>query len=202
MPGRVGEATVRPDLREARDRHALTLDAARPEAIAKRHALGLRSAPREHCRPVDPGSFVEYGALAFAAQTQPTHARRPDEEHSGRRNGHGHRERQRRAFRRRGITLRRAGLRRDGARRNAGHARPRPRPTGCSGSHRRRRLAGRALCRGWRRAPRRHGQPDRGGPACHELSRVRTAQRPGAGGVHRRRPLLCRQRGTSSAAAT
>ena len=37
-------ASVRADLQEVRDRHALTLDAARPEAVAKRHALGLRTA--------------------------------------------------------------------------------------------------------------------------------------------------------------
>ncbi len=69
-PGEDEAATMlRPDLREARDRHALTLDAARPEAIAKRHALGLRSARENIADLVDPGSFVEYGALAFAAQT-------------------------------------------------------------------------------------------------------------------------------------
>ena len=51
------------------DRHALTLDAARPEAIAKRHALGLRTARENVADLVDPGSFVEYGALAYAAQT-------------------------------------------------------------------------------------------------------------------------------------
>ena len=35
---------IRPDLQRVLDRHAHTLDAARPEAIAKRHALGLRTA--------------------------------------------------------------------------------------------------------------------------------------------------------------
>ncbi len=70
-PGRTDDAAapLRPDLREARERQALTLDAARPEAIAKRHALGLRSARENIADLVDPGSFVEYGALAFAAQT-------------------------------------------------------------------------------------------------------------------------------------
>ena len=59
-----------------RARQALTLDAARPEAIAKRHALGLRSA-RENVEDLcDAGSFVEYGSLAFAAQTR----RRPADE--------------------------------------------------------------------------------------------------------------------------
>ncbi|MDY0743198.1 carboxyl transferase domain-containing protein [Paucibacter sp. R3-3] len=60
----------RVELAAWRARQALTLDTARPEAIAKRHALGLRSA-RENVEDLcDPGSFVEYGALAFAAQTR------------------------------------------------------------------------------------------------------------------------------------
>jgi len=69
----VGE---RADLQALRERQALTLDAARPEAIAKRHALGLRSARENIADLVDPGSFREYGALAYAAQR----ARRPLEE--------------------------------------------------------------------------------------------------------------------------
>ena len=60
---------LRADLREARDRHALTLDEARPDAIARRHARGLRSARENVADLVDPGSFSEYGALAYAAQT-------------------------------------------------------------------------------------------------------------------------------------
>lgn len=51
-------------------RHALTLDAARPAAIGKRHALGLRTARENLADLCDPGSFVEYGALAVAAQSQ------------------------------------------------------------------------------------------------------------------------------------
>jgi acetyl-CoA carboxylase carboxyltransferase component len=64
------EAAVRADLQEVLDRHALTLDAQRPEAIAKRHALGLRSARENIADLCDAGSFIEYGALAFAAQTR------------------------------------------------------------------------------------------------------------------------------------
>jgi acetyl-CoA carboxylase carboxyltransferase component len=60
--------TQRADLQEVLDRHALTLDAARPEAVARRHALGLRMARENIADLCDPGSFVEYGALAFAAQ--------------------------------------------------------------------------------------------------------------------------------------
>ena len=59
---------VRPDLQRVFDRHAATLDAARPEAMAKRHALGLRSARENIAQLCDAGSFIEYGALAVAAQ--------------------------------------------------------------------------------------------------------------------------------------
>ena len=61
---------IRPDLAESLGRHALTLDAARPEAVAKRHKLGQRTA-RENVEDLcDPDSFIEYGALTFAAQRQ------------------------------------------------------------------------------------------------------------------------------------
>lgn len=58
----------RPDLAEYAARMALLEDSARPAAVAKRHALGLRTA-RENIEDLfDPGSFSEYGALAVAAQ--------------------------------------------------------------------------------------------------------------------------------------
>lgn len=63
-------ATVRADLQAVLDRHALTLDAARPEAVAKRHALGLRTARENIADLCEAGSFIEYGALAIAAQTR------------------------------------------------------------------------------------------------------------------------------------
>lgn len=59
----------RADLQALFDRHALTEDAARPEAVARRHALGLRTARENIADLCDPGSFVEYGALAIAAQS-------------------------------------------------------------------------------------------------------------------------------------
>ena len=59
---------VRAELQELRDREALLADASRPEAVAKRRALGLRTARENVADLCDPGSFVEYGALAFAAQ--------------------------------------------------------------------------------------------------------------------------------------
>ncbi len=66
--GEVDLDAIRPDLAESIARHALTLDAARPEAIAKRHAQGGRSARENIEDLVDAGSFVEFGALAVAAQ--------------------------------------------------------------------------------------------------------------------------------------
>ena len=59
---------LRADLQEVITRHAFTLDAARPEAVAKRHALGLRTARENVADLCDAGSFTEYGALAIAAQ--------------------------------------------------------------------------------------------------------------------------------------
>ena len=66
----VTTATIRADLQAVLDRHALTLDAARPEAVAKRHALGLRTARENIADLCEAGSFIEYGALAIAAQTR------------------------------------------------------------------------------------------------------------------------------------
>ncbi|MBS1893038.1 MAG: biotin carboxylase, partial [Actinobacteria bacterium] len=59
---------IRPDLAELRTRRALTEDAARPEAVERRHAAGGRTARENLADLVDPGSFVEYGRFAIAAQ--------------------------------------------------------------------------------------------------------------------------------------
>src|SRR6202020_2642429 len=58
----------RADLEEVRHRHLLTLDEGRPKAITKRHNQNRRTARENIADLVDPGSFVEYGALAVAAQ--------------------------------------------------------------------------------------------------------------------------------------
>jgi acetyl-CoA carboxylase carboxyltransferase component len=59
---------IRADLEEVLDRQARTRDEARPEAVAKRHARGHRTA-RENLEDLcDPGTFSEYGSLALAAQ--------------------------------------------------------------------------------------------------------------------------------------
>jgi acetyl/propionyl-CoA carboxylase alpha subunit/acetyl-CoA carboxylase carboxyltransferase component len=58
----------RADLDEVRQRHLLTLDEARPAAVAKRHKQDRRTARENIAELIDPGSFIEYGALAVAAQ--------------------------------------------------------------------------------------------------------------------------------------
>ena len=58
----------REDLAEVVSRHAVTLDAARPEAVARRHARSQRTARENVADLVDDGTFVEYGPLAVAAQ--------------------------------------------------------------------------------------------------------------------------------------
>ncbi len=61
---------IRPDLSEVVDRREMGLDPARSDRVAKRHKLGLRTA-RENIEDLcDEGSFVEYGALAVAAQSR------------------------------------------------------------------------------------------------------------------------------------
>ncbi len=60
----------RSDLQKLQTRLAFTHDAARPEAVAKRHAQGLRTARENIAALCDPDSFVEYGALAVAAQSR------------------------------------------------------------------------------------------------------------------------------------
>jgi len=67
--GAAGPAVAaRADLHRTQVRHAFTQDSARPEAVAKRHALGLRTARENVADLCDEGSFREYGALAVAAQ--------------------------------------------------------------------------------------------------------------------------------------
>jgi acetyl/propionyl-CoA carboxylase alpha subunit/acetyl-CoA carboxylase carboxyltransferase component len=58
----------RGDLEEVRERHLLTLDEGRHAAVAKRHKQGRRTARENIADLADAGSFVEYGALAIAAQ--------------------------------------------------------------------------------------------------------------------------------------
>jgi acetyl-CoA carboxylase carboxyltransferase component len=77
--------TARPDLDEFTARTALLSDAARPLAVAKRHAAGARTARENIDDLFDPGSFSEYGALAVAAQR----SRRPLDDLQARTQGDG-----------------------------------------------------------------------------------------------------------------
>ena len=60
--------TIRPELAEMIKRHAFGLDEKRPEAVAKRQQKKQRMARANVEDFCDTGSFIEYGALAIAAQ--------------------------------------------------------------------------------------------------------------------------------------
>ena len=64
----VDTTRIRPDLAALVERRAAILDSARPEAVARRHATGRRTARENLADLCDPGSFVEYGGLVVAAQ--------------------------------------------------------------------------------------------------------------------------------------
>ena len=66
----------RPDLAEVVARKGLGLDAARPDAVERRRRVGRRTARENVADLVDPGSLVEYGPAAVAAQ----HRRRDHED--------------------------------------------------------------------------------------------------------------------------
>jgi acetyl/propionyl-CoA carboxylase alpha subunit/acetyl-CoA carboxylase carboxyltransferase component len=59
---------IRPDLAEVRQRQAHLLDDNRPDAVARRRKTHQRTARENISDLCDPGSFVEYGGLAVAAQ--------------------------------------------------------------------------------------------------------------------------------------
>lgn len=59
---------IRADYAELLQRRALTEDAARPDAVERRHASNGRTARENIADLVDPDSFVEYGRFAIAAQ--------------------------------------------------------------------------------------------------------------------------------------
>jgi acetyl-CoA carboxylase carboxyltransferase component len=65
---RANPDAVRDDLAAVRERHALGLDAARPDAVARRREQARRTARENLAELVDEGSYVEYGPLIFAAQ--------------------------------------------------------------------------------------------------------------------------------------
>ncbi|MEL7463724.1 MAG: carboxyl transferase domain-containing protein [Pseudomonadota bacterium] len=63
----VADEGPRADFAEFAERMALLDDAARPDAVAARHAKGLRTARENIADLLDEGSFTEYGGLAVAA---------------------------------------------------------------------------------------------------------------------------------------
>jgi acetyl/propionyl-CoA carboxylase alpha subunit len=60
---------VRADVAEIHARHAITLDAARPEAVAKRRKTGQRTARENIDDLCDAGTFDEYGQLVLTPGT-------------------------------------------------------------------------------------------------------------------------------------
>ena len=67
-PAEVDLGRIRPDLDEAIRRHHIGSDEHRRHATERRHDEGRRTARENIADLVDDGSFVEYGALAIAAQ--------------------------------------------------------------------------------------------------------------------------------------
>ncbi|MDG9760459.1 carbamoyl-phosphate synthase large subunit [Pseudomonas sediminis] len=61
-------AHIRSDLAELLERHARLTDARRPEAVAKRRKTGQRTVRENLADLLDADSFIEYGAMALAAQ--------------------------------------------------------------------------------------------------------------------------------------
>jgi acetyl-CoA carboxylase carboxyltransferase component len=72
----VDPSHIRPDLAEALARHEVGLDPARPDAVARRRAVGRRTARENVADLLDAGSLVEYGPVVIAPQRR----RRPVEE--------------------------------------------------------------------------------------------------------------------------
>jgi len=59
---------IRPDLAHVIERHAIGLDENRPDAVARRRKRNQRTVRENIDHLCDEGSFIEYGALALAAQ--------------------------------------------------------------------------------------------------------------------------------------
>ncbi|MFV0524391.1 MAG: carboxyl transferase domain-containing protein [Acidimicrobiales bacterium] len=59
---------IRDDLAEVLERHRIGLDEARPDAVARRRRTNQRTARENLDDLLDPGTYIEYGALTIAAQ--------------------------------------------------------------------------------------------------------------------------------------
>ena len=176
-------------LDEVLARHAAGLDAARPEAVARRREQGRRTARENVADLVDAGTFVEYGPLIFAAQER----RRPKEELIARTPADGlvGGDRRHRRVARRGHVLRLHG-----PGRHAGHAQPSQEGPAVR-ARRAAAAAGRAVRRGRGRAAGRRRLADRGRARLPRVPLVRAAVRAGAARRDRGGLLLRRQRGAA-----
>jgi len=67
-PAEHDPTAIRPDLAKVLARYSALLDAARPEAVARRRKTGQRTVRENIDDLCDPDSFIEYGGLAVAAQ--------------------------------------------------------------------------------------------------------------------------------------
>ena len=194
-------ARIRADLAEVVERHALGFDERRPDAVARRRKTGQRTARENVDDLCDPGSFIEYGPLAIAAQRR----RRTLEDliaaHARRRPGRRDRQRERRRVRGRPRALRGARLRLHRARGHAGHPEPPQEgpPVRARGAVA---AAGRDLHRGRRRPARRHRRHRRRGPRLHDLPRLRRAVRASCRSWRSTRAAASRATRRCSAAAT
>ena len=59
---------IRPDLQALFDRRAFGHDANRPAAVERRHSRNRRTVRENIEMLIDPGTWIEYGELAIAAQ--------------------------------------------------------------------------------------------------------------------------------------
>ncbi len=195
----------RDDLREVIDRHAVGLDANRPQAVERRRSRGHRTTRENIGDLVDDGTFVEYGPLVIAAQRR----RRSVEDliavDPGRRVGRRDRRGERRAVRLRlvgpGVEGRRRLLRLHRARRDAGDAEPSQEGPPVRG----RRAAAdpdRVLHRGRGRPPGRHRRHRRERARLSRVPMVRRALRHGAARRGRTRATASPATPRSSGAAT
>ena len=175
----------RADLAELLARRALTEDAARPEAVERRHAAGGRTARENLADLVDAGQLRRVRPLRDRRPARAPRARRPDRADPGRRLHRRHRDGQRRALRR-GRRLRGPLLRLHGAGRDAGRARP-PQEGPAVRADRADAAAHRVLRRGRRRAPGRHRLPGRVGARHARVRALGAALGAGAADRDRRR---------------
>ena len=195
------DGELRDDLAAALERRRLTSDAARPAAVERRHATGLRTARENVADLCDEGTFEEYGGLAIAAQRGRRELRDLIENTPGDGIVTGIGAVNGDAVRRRAQPLRGARLRLHGPRRDAGGPKP-PQGRPDDRARRRARPAGRAVRRGRRRPARRHRPLRALPPRRADVPRVRAAQRPRAAGRDRLRDGASPATPRCSAAAT